>query len=424
MKKPFARQCGFMLIEVLLAISIIVSVAAYSVIEKIKEAKVGLAKEYGKKIAEYNSAVRAAVSTDGAGVIAGGSPRAGVAWLKNNDGSCPGGGSPQPFLACSYRAQTVFGIDIDAFPVASQTTIVSNGALPNPTYTATTLFPAITGSDGALDSYLTHIAFTAALNYDNYDRASTGFGTAAYTIDPVTNVITAEAVADSGADIFLRRDGTNSMSGSLNMATNDIIDAGDYNGTGDINVGGRIANPLGGAVEINDVDGLIVTGETAFIGDTTVTGNHSVSLTSDLRGPIINSTGDLTINDNLTASGRMNLTSAVATHQIANVVSVNDIELASTELNGVNATLSGTMTFSGVFQNGQRVPKPICNSANNSTPQIFVQPAVFHANGDPMYGVAAYAVSSGAEWIIRVETMNMAGTMVVTGKASAFIKCS
>lgn len=496
-------QKGFMLMEMLLAISIGTLIIASSLSYQQQEHYQKTASLYGKQIAEYSMSVRAALVVDGANMLLAGSPKVGVNWLKTNDGTCPGGAAAQAFLSCNFAPQLFFGVDLDALPIASRTTVVSNGALPNPIYSSATIFPGVTiGGQARPD--LTGLAVQAANLYDRYDQASNFVGgNVSYVFNRALNTITATISADSGADMFLRRDGTNSMTGALNMGNNDVINSANYTGignitntgninnTGDINnignttvgslvnngaltqigaadVRGGIANSIGN-VTINDnlstAGTLSATGDISANSNLTVLGattlgntsstNLTVTAATDLQGAVSNTTanngGNLLLSDNTTITGVSDLQNTITNDSVNNggrvrinddvevgwdaavndgvvdskkTIYVSDVDITSVTLGGgaSYAPLSGAVVYSGIFAADALVPKPGCTAP--MTAQIFVSPAVFHANGDPVFGVVGYALDQGANWQVKVESMDSTSTMVSAGHATVFVKCT
>lgn len=234
------NQTGFTLIELALALSISILVLTSLLYKEFDEFRQNQARAYGRQIAQHTVATRAAMVVSGPAMVATGSPKTGVNWLKANDGTCPGGAATQPFLACTFSQNLLFGVNLGV----TGTAVASNGAAPNPTYSGVTVFPGVTDSVGNPMPVLTMIARNAAERYDDYNTKlnTTGgsisyqaFLTAGNYISPVNganvpvaaNTIVAIAVADAGSDIYLRLNGTNKMLGNIDMNNNRVIAARD-----------------------------------------------------------------------------------------------------------------------------------------------------------------------------------------------------
>lgn len=121
----------------------------------------------------------------------------------------------------------------------------------------------------------------------------------------------------------------------------------------------------------------------------------------------------------------MDLTNPTTVHTVANIVRSKDVELTGVTLGGGNTPLSGAIVYSGVFANGSVVQKPACNSGSTDTPQIFVTPAVVHANGNGLNSVLGYASDNGTSWTIKIESKDPTNVTITNGlRAAVFIKCS
>lgn len=204
------RQHGFTLIELMIVLIVMMGVTAMLAKRSIEGIDRNRAQALGIKIAEYANAV-------GSYVFAGGlalpnQNHTGVNFLWSA-ADCPGGTGTQTHIGCTFPAT------LD-FTVSPSVAIVNSGTQ----VTATITFSPVR-SAGQPDVALAGIATQKAMA----ELATFPGGVQSVNINRTTAEITVTVTSVPVASPWLPRDGSQPMTGNLNMAGNHITGVGDIN---------------------------------------------------------------------------------------------------------------------------------------------------------------------------------------------------
>lgn len=343
------KQSGFMLIETLIAVTVFFVV--YMQVVKFGVFKLNLdnAEVVGHRIAEYNAAVASYVNAEPGRLAQLMPPQAfpfgvqnGVGWLQAPP--CAGATGAVAYLSCGFESFL-------PYQLGYATTLAPNGGF----ITATTnLGPAVTGIgvDRAQGGAIVRAASAYRASYTTNAETTSGF--MRYDIDIPTGNLT--AVVDTAAlgDRWLRTDGSNQMTGNLNMGNNSLNNAA------------------------------------------TVTANTAVNTAA------VNATGSVNAGGDLNAGRDVNVNAAGGG---------GNVQIMGTAIN-----LAGSVQGSRYVFDGDVVGKPQC-PPNAPAAGIFTSAGGFVTadGGEPVYGIKFNAIDTGPGWQIEIQARNSSLAWVPAG---------
>lgn len=215
--------------------------------------------------------------------------------------------------------------------------------------------------------------------------------------------------------LYLRTDGTNQMTGALNMGNQAITNATTVTATGTI-TGGNLNT--GGAV---NATGTITGGNLTTGGAVTATGNvtsaalvrgANVTATAALSGATLATTGNATVGGNATVTGDINVNDITASGNVTSagtVQAATDVVITSLTARpsapGVTSVKALLPKLSELYNyiitaDGQTVPVPTCSTGG--TPQVFILPHVATGTaGGGMWGTEIRMTGpAGGVWTV------------------------
>lgn len=234
--KNMKKQKGFTFIELTLVL-IVTAVLSMMLLKRDKlDADQMRAKADGLMIAQINNAIRKRLADEGTGAVA--ATYTGVDWL--HDTTCPGGLASKIYLPCEISGEFFYRLT----PV----TTVTNSAGD---VSASTNF-GIMKTEGRDRGDLAALAVLAANNENIHGETPIAGTFYSYQVDASSQII-ASSSYDTGLDQWLRVDGTNAMTATLDLGDNQIKNLGTAtagaacSGTGLIaQQGGAILSCVGG----------------------------------------------------------------------------------------------------------------------------------------------------------------------------------
>lgn len=268
------RQAGFLLAELSVAMSIIMIAFTAYLVFWASEVKRGLARSTGVRIAQYNSAVASWLNDhDPATNPVPPGNYAGLGWLQDA-ATCPGGTAARSYIPCGADPFLPFNL-------AYNTTVAPAGGFFR---AVTNLGPAVTGLgvDRVAGGEIVAAAGAFAGSYTMGLERTQGY--TRYDIDIPTGNITAVVDASVLAGPYLRHDGSNQMTGDLNMGGRHVNNAANVNAAGTVR-GGNVAatNNVTAGRDMNA--GRNVTANNANAGGNVQIANSDVNLAESAQAP-------------------------------------------------------------------------------------------------------------------------------------------
>lgn len=308
----------------------------------------------GAHIAQYNQAVASYVANEPARLANLVPPQTlalpihseGVGWLQDA-ATCPGAAGAIPYLPCSYDPFSRVGLSFT-------TDIVQNGQYA----TATTHFgPALDGK--AVDGAMGGAIVTAARGYAPTYSANLAqqYGLTGYGIDTGTGSLFATVDTARLGVPFLLTNGSNQMTGQLNMGGHHIAGAANITATGTVR-GNNVSATNNVAAGKN-----VTAGQDMGAGRDLNAGRHVTSNTAGLGGKI--------------------------------------------QISGTAITLAGSLQASQYVNDGNWVLKPAC-PPDAPTPMLHISQSGFivDAASEPILGMSLEAVENANRWDIKIYISN------------------
>ncbi|WP_415913012.1 prepilin-type N-terminal cleavage/methylation domain-containing protein [Neptuniibacter sp. QD37_11] len=293
------KEYGFTFVEILVVLSIISTAIVLSSISIRHDLRQGNAKSAGQMLFQYHNALKSfAMSAAKDPSIIKSSTNVGLDWLK--DSSC-GGSADKPHLPCSFEETHIPG-DLSFNSVIS-TSIDSTGRAIVSIRSEST--PYQTDSGEARPDLAGIAAIAAGGNSTLFSPASSSLGS--ISSDPSTAQITINAhSAPILEDVWLYRDGSNTMQGSINFENTD-----DEKRT------------LENVYRVSALDG-----ESLILGDGSIlTGDLVVNFDTEIHGQLL-------IQDDVNISGDFNSDGVIeadqSIHAVGNIHSHQDILVKGT----------------------------------------------------------------------------------------------
>lgn len=204
------NQKGTTLVELMLTLSLMGIIAVSSFSGRSNEMDVVMAKGFGSKLLEYNTAVQSYISTNPN--LSYPVTRTGSAWLKHT--SCTGGLSSHPYLPCEFpdfisHSESSFG-DVIFTTALTRTTVSGQHFISASTETTPLHHNYVQRADLAGVS-----AIIAASGRAITDSPALMTTNASYGSDPFTAKVTMTASNTPSSDTWLRTDGANTMKANL-----------------------------------------------------------------------------------------------------------------------------------------------------------------------------------------------------------------
>ncbi|WP_305910463.1 type II secretion system protein (plasmid) [Methylomarinum sp. Ch1-1] len=371
--KSFKNQSGFTLVELIMVMGLLMLASALAIRTQVIEAQRLRADAMGKDIQTYNSAVRSFMVDKGASSVGN---YAGVNWLKHA-GSCAAGSASKAYLPCGFQSKTKW-----------DKTFVTRIAFTGGDYVGTTQFSPIS-IGGVVRLDLANRAASKATTTNSANGAPIGGDS--YTVDGAGRII-ARATTNPGIDPWLRRDGSNSMSGSLNMGGNSISSALDINATRNI------------------------------------VANNNITAARNLRANSSITAGqDIYASRNITAAVNLRANRDISAGR--NISATNNMYARDYWISRKGKYASQGVHYMTIARNGNYVPKPACNSSIGSSPQVFVTPVMYsdNSNGRAIGAVQVWASNAGSSWRINIRILVSSGWVSAPSSyrlAAVSTKCS
>ena len=306
-----------------------------------------IASAQGNKVAKYNSAVASYVTNEPAR-LSNLNPKqpfqfgaySGIGWLQAPP--CAGATGAVMYLPCGFDPFSTVGLTFD-------TTVAQNGQYILAT---TILGPAVTGIgvDRAMGGAIVNAANAYAGSYTANLEQSIGF--TRYAIDPDSGILFAYVDTAILGQPFLRIDGTNQMTGNLNMGNNSLNNANGVNAA-------------------------------------TVTASNTVNAANSVNTATLNATG--TVNAAADVNAGRNVTANTA-YQGGNV-----------QIYGTGINLTGRQSAAIQVQDQDIVQKPAC-PPNAPTAKIAVSDNSFTTGpvAVAINGIKVFALDQGPQWQIII----------------------
>ena len=322
-----------------------------------------IASAQGNKVAKYNSAVASYVTNEPARLSNLNPPQpfpfgsySGIGWLQTPP--CAGAAGAVMYLPCGFDPFSTVGLTFD-------TTVAQNGQYILAT---TILGPAVTGIgvDRAMGGAIVNAANAYAGSYTANLEQSIGF--TRYAIDPDTGILFAYVDTAILGQPFLRTDGTNQMTGNLNMGNNSLNNANAVN-SATVNA----SNTVNAANSVN----------TSTMNATNAVNASTMNASSAVNGGTVNATTDLNAGRNVNANA-----SGVG---------------GNVQIMGTSITLAESIQGSSYVNNGGFVAKPQC-PPENPTPRIFASQGPFSSGNaqDPITSVQLSYTDVGTGWQVFI----------------------
>ena len=299
-----------------------------------------IASAQGNKVAKYNSAVASYVTNEPARLSNLNPPQpfpfgsySGIGWLQTPP--CAGAAGAVMYLPCGFDPFSTVGLTFD-------TTVAQNGQY---ILTTTILGPAVTGIgvDRAMGGAIVNAANAYAGSYTANLEQSIGF--TRYAIDPDTGILFTYVDTAILGQPFLRTDGTNQMTGNLNMGNNSLNNANAVNSA-------------------------------------TVNASNTVNAANSVNTSTMNATTDVNAGRNVTAN---------TANQGGNV-----------QIYGTSTNLTGRLSAAFQVKDQDIVQKPACPP--NQTAKISVSENGFTTGttAEPISGITVMAMDQGTQWQIVI----------------------
>lgn len=220
---------GFTLIELLLVLAISSFIIASVMTKTIRDTQVAKAEIAGVHLKQFTVAVRQIIANEGAAVAGGpGLTQTynGHRWLQSAaECGAPATASAE-YLPCGFRGQEPFGL--------TYTTVVTHNNVSGTVTAEITFADPVLGAgsiemNGVIRRDLASVVANTATRNDTFRASSTGVaGYDAYEVDAAGTII-ATASLTSDLDLYIRRDGGNSPTDTIDWAGQNITNVGQAN---------------------------------------------------------------------------------------------------------------------------------------------------------------------------------------------------
>ena len=370
------RQSGFTLIEVAIVMTISMIAFTQFVNLGVMVMKKEGGERAGMKIAQVNAAVAAFINASQPAVAT--ANHAGIAWLQDA-ATCPGGTGAAAFLPCSFDPWMGWGMTF----IGTQ---ITNNSPAAPTVKAETfVMPPREGT--LMDQAVAGHVLNGAQNFRGIasQTEEKAVGYLGYKLQSL-NVPVIVATVDTGVQAvpWLNRDGTNTMTGNLDMAGHDI------NGAGVVVAQTMTANDV--LANHNVVAGNDVAAQKDVIAGGNVAAIKGISTQGAMTaGTDVTAGNNVVAAKDVQAGGDVTLTGSSYTDPATGVAN-QPISLASTTwaMSYVSNSPTGTTT--------NFVDKPICPAGKK--PQIYMVPGQYSVGGvaEPIGGMDLIYIDHPTQW--------------------------